>query len=241
MVVVIQDLTNVLSNNLISISLALGIVALLAIYYLLQRQIAQRRRAEIELQQQTKRERLVNQIAQHIRQSLNLDEVLVTTVAEVREFLACDRVLIYRIWEDGTGSAITETVLAPYPAILGETFSEEVFPGEYHQAYILGKTRAITNIDQADVELCLAEFVKQFQVKAKLVVPIIQEIRSQESGDSPHPLSHPNHTPYLWGLLIAGNASRDRNSTVRTLRATATTQRPIRTSGTAANRRTRFD
>jgi PAS domain S-box-containing protein len=210
MVVVIQDLTNVLSNNLISISLALGIVALLAIYYLLQRQIAQRRRAEIELQQQTKRERLVNQIAQHIRQSLNLDEVLVTTVAEVREFLACDRVLIYRIWEDGTGSAITETVLAPYPAILGETFSEEVFPGEYHQAYILGKTRAITNIDQADVELCLAEFVKQFQVKAKLVVPIIQEIRSQESGDSPHPLSHPNHTPYLWGLLIAHHCSRPR-------------------------------
>jgi PAS domain S-box-containing protein len=162
------------------IGIGLGIVALLTAYYLLQQQITQRRRAEIRLRQQTERERLVNQIAQHIRQSLNLEEVLATTVAEVRKFLACDRVLIYRIWGDGTGSAITETVLPPYPAILGETFPEEVFPSEYHQAYIQGKSRAITDVNQADVETCLAEFVKQFGVKAKLVVPIIQEIRSQE-------------------------------------------------------------
>lgn len=61
MVVVIQDLTNVLSNNLVDIGFALGSFALSIVYYLLQRQIAQRRRAEIELQQKTKRERLVNQ------------------------------------------------------------------------------------------------------------------------------------------------------------------------------------
>jgi PAS domain S-box-containing protein len=129
-------------------------------------------------------------------------------------------VLIYRLWEDGTGSAMTETVLTPYPAILGETFPAEVFPSEYHQAYIRGKTRAITDVDQADVEPCLAEFVKQFRVKAKLVVPIIQEIRSQESveantrnpvQESMSSLSSPSpHTPYLWGLLIAHQCSQPR-------------------------------
>lgn len=191
-------------NALVGITISLGIV----VYYLLQRQVTQRRQAEFFLQQQTERERLVNQIAQHIRQSLNLEEVLATTVAEVRKFLGCDRVLIYRIWGDGTGSAITETVLTPYPAILGETFPAEVFPEVYHQAYINGKTRAITDVDQEDVEPCLAEFVKQFRVKAKLVVPIIQEIRNQEPGNS-SPLSS-DSSAYLWGLLIAHQCSQPR-------------------------------
>jgi PAS domain S-box-containing protein len=209
------------------IGIGLGIVILFTAYYLLQQQITQRRRAEIRLRQQTERERLVNQIAQHIRQSLNLEEVLATTVAEVRKFLECDRVLIYRIWGDGTGSAITETVLPPYPAILGETFPEEVFEREYHQAYIQGKSRAITDVNQADVETCLAEFVKQFGVKAKLVVPIIQEIRSQESGvvetlqcnvctevqearGRREGEKESSPSPYLWGLLIAHQCSLPR-------------------------------
>ena len=67
--------------------IGLFIITLFTTYYLLQRQITQRKRAEKILRQQTERERLVSQIAHHIRKSLNLDEVLVTTVAEVKQFL----------------------------------------------------------------------------------------------------------------------------------------------------------
>ncbi|MGI0484133.1 PAS domain S-box protein [Pantanalinema rosaneae CENA516] len=171
-----------------------------AIYWYFKQEVIRRRQAENLLRQQTDRERLVNQIAQYIRRSLDLDEVLATTVAEVQQFLHVDRVLIYRLWNDGTGSAIYETVLSPYPSVLGETFPEEVFPSEYHQAYSLGKTRAITNIEQMDVEPCLADFVKQFGVKAKLVVPIIQENRDSDAVTSS---ANSSATPYLWGLLIA--------------------------------------
>jgi PAS domain S-box-containing protein len=182
------------------IAVILGVVFLMAAYYLLRREVMRRRRAEIVLRQQTERERLVTQIAQHIRQSLNLDEVLVTTVAEVRQFLGCDRVLIYRVCEDGTGIAITETVLPDYPMILGQSFPEEVFPREYHDSYSQGKVRTITDIDRDNVEPCLADFVKQFGVKAKLVVPIVQQDRSPEAEITSTPQ---NSTPYLWGLLIA--------------------------------------
>lgn len=177
----------------------LGIIPVLAFILiginLLKKQIQQRQKVELSLKQQTQRERLINQIAQHIRQSLNLEQVLVTTVGDVKTFLQADRVLIYRIWEDGTGSAITETVSPEYPTILGQTFPEEVFPTEYHQVYTEGKICIITNIDQDEVEPCLVDFVKQFSVKAKLVVPILQQRRedSQETKDS---------SPYLWGLLI---------------------------------------
>ncbi len=194
-----------------NIPIELGTIILLMVYYLLQWQITKRRQAEVSLRQQTERERLVHQIAQQIRQSLNLEEVLATTVAEVSKFLACERVLIYRLWEDGTGSAITETVLPPYPAILGQTFPEEVFPNDYHQAYARGRIRTITNIDRDDVEPCLAEFVKQFGVKAKLVVPIIQEIRNQESvQEFSSSVKKESCAPHLWGLLIAHQCSQTR-------------------------------
>ena len=177
--------------SLIPIGISFGVIILLAAYYLLCREVAKRQQAEVVLRQQTERERLVNQIAHHIRRSLNLDEVLVTTVAEVKQFLDCDRVLIYRLWEDGTGTAITETVSPNWPLILGQSFPEEVFPREFHQAYSQGKTRAIANIEKSDLESCLIDFVKQFGVKAKLVVPILQ-------GE------------HLWGLLIAHHCSNPR-------------------------------
>ncbi|MBD2579370.1 PAS domain S-box protein [Oscillatoria sp. FACHB-1406] len=169
------------------------------------RQIAQRRRAELNLRQQTERERLVNQIAHHIRQSLDLEEVLTRTVADVRQFLVVDRVLIYRLWGDETGTAITESVLPEYEAILGRTFPPEVFPSEYHEAYARGKVGTIADIDSDDVEDCLTEFLSEFGVRAKLVVPILQQLReldSREAGETP--------PPHLWGLLIAHQCSAPR-------------------------------
>lgn len=192
---------------LIASAIGFSVLCLTAIYWYFKQEVIRRRQAENLLRQQTDRERLVNQIAHYIRRSLDLDEVLATTVAEVQQFLQVDRVLIYRLWNDGTGSAIYETVLPPYPSVLGETFPEEVFPGEYHQAYSLGKTRTITNIEQTDVEPCLADFVKQFGVKAKLVVPIIQENRE---GDTETGATSNSATPYLWGLLIAHQCSHPR-------------------------------
>jgi PAS domain S-box-containing protein len=178
-------------HNIESLAIALAVVILIVIYYLLQQEINRRKQAEIILRQQTDKERLVNQISQHIRQTLNLEDVLIKTVAEVKEFLECDRVLIYRIWDDGTGTAITETVTENYPIILGQSFPAEVFPREYHQAYTQGKIRTITNVDTENIEECLVEFIKQFGVKAKLVVPILQ-------------------ADHLWGLLIAHHCQNPR-------------------------------
>lgn len=181
-------------------------LVLFALFWYFRREVGRRRRIEGILRQQTERERLVNQIAHHIRESLDLDEVLATTVEDVQRFLQADRVLIYRLWDDGTGCAIHETVLPPYPRVLGQTFPEEVFPSDYHQAYSLGKTRTITDVAEADVEPCLADFVRQFGVQAKLVVPIIQDNRDQSATSIPPE----RPCPYLWGLLIAHQCSHPR-------------------------------
>ncbi|HEY9707758.1 MAG TPA: GAF domain-containing protein, partial [Oculatellaceae cyanobacterium] len=153
------------------------------LYEQAQAEIAQRQQAEAALLQQFLKERLMVTIAQRIRQSLNLEEMLNTTVAEVQQFLQTDRVLIYRVWSNGTGSAVTEAVVPGLPTILGRTFPEEVFPQESHELYRQGRVLAISDIEQAKIPPCLVEFVKQFGVKAKLVVPILQE-------------------ETLWGLLV---------------------------------------
>jgi PAS domain S-box-containing protein len=190
-------------TNLLFVGITVGIICSIAICWYLSQEITRRQQAERILRQQTDRERLVNQIALQIRQSLKLDEVLATTVEEVQRFLQADRVLIYRINTDGTGCAIHETVLTPYPRILGQTFPAEVFPPEYHQAYSQGKTRTISNVDKSDIEPCLADFVKQFGVRAKLVVPIVQEQHQSE-----HPIAP--GVPILWGLLIVHQCRQDR-------------------------------
>lgn len=154
------------------------------LYQQAQAEIGQRQQAEATLRQQFFKERLMVEIAQRIRHSLNLEDILNTTVAEVRQFLGTDRVLIYRVWPNGTGSAVTEAVVPGWPAILGRTFSEEVFPQECHQWYCQGRILNIADIDKGQVLPCLIEFVHQFAVKAKLVVPILQKDK-------------------LWGLLIA--------------------------------------
>ena len=155
----------------------------------LQLEITQRHHSEESRLQRIERERLIALIAQRIRKSLSLDEILQTTVEEVRQFLQVDRTLIYRLSKDGVGTVITESVLPDYPAILGQSFPEEVFPQKFHQAYTQGKIRAVANVEQEDMEPCVREFVQQFGVQAKLVMPILQ-------GET------------LWGLLIVHQCHR---------------------------------
>jgi GAF domain-containing protein len=64
-----------------------------------------------ELHRQCQRAELFAEVTLKIRQSLQLKEILRTTVSEVQRILQADRVLIYQVLADGTGKAISEAVL----------------------------------------------------------------------------------------------------------------------------------
>jgi len=160
------------------------------------------------LKRRAQREHLLSQITQRIRQSLDLDEILNTTVIEVRQFLQVDRVLIYRIFQDGTGSAIAEDTVSACASILGETYSANVFPKECHEAYMHGKVGAIDDVEASDLIPCLVEFSRQLGIKAKLIVPIVQEIHPSEGSNVLSNMSNIGvPSSYLWGLLIAHHCS----------------------------------
>jgi two-component system, OmpR family, sensor histidine kinase VicK len=155
--------------------------------------------------QSLKRVELFAEISFKIRQSLQLKEILRTIVTEVQQVLQADRVLIYQVLPDGTGTPISEAVLPAYPAILGMEFPEEVFPTEYQQLYAKGRVRAVADVrdPSAEVADCLLEFVEQFGVKAKLIVPILHSL-------SVHPPRKSPPKNEIWGLLIAHQCDRPR-------------------------------
>jgi diguanylate cyclase (GGDEF)-like protein len=154
-------------------------------------QCIQHQRAERLVQEQIQREEFVAKMVQRIRQSQDLKEILHTVVTEVQQLLKAERVLLYRLWPDGTGSVVAEAVASGWPAILGQSFAEEVFPQEYRGLYCQGRVRAFPDVEHAGMSPCLINFMYQFGVKAKLVVPILQQ---QD----------------LWGLLVVHQCSEPR-------------------------------
>lgn len=138
----------------------------------------------LELQQQTERERLVSKIMGRIHQSLDLQEILNTTVADVRHLLQTDRVIIFRFEANWSGIVEVESVDEGWSSILGLTIKDPCFQAVYEDSSQWKLSWAIENTNTGDLTQCYADLLSQFQVKANLVLPIIQ-------GDK------------LWGLLIA--------------------------------------
>ncbi|MDY6782184.1 MAG: PAS domain S-box protein [Cyanobacteriota bacterium] len=128
----------------------------------------------IQLQVCSQRERLLATVALRIRSSLNLNEILNTTVTEVRQLLQTDRVLIYRFAPDGSGSVNVESVSDPRLSILGQVVRDACFEEHWIAPYRKsGSARGIEDIETAQLEPCYREFLDRFDVKANLVVPIL--------------------------------------------------------------------
>ncbi|MGC9527089.1 MAG: GAF domain-containing protein [Limnospira sp.] len=153
--------------------------------------ITDRRRAEETLRQKLLQERFVTTMLERIRSSLNLNEVLQKAVDKVREFLGCDRTVIYRFHADGRGWIAVESVADGWMALKGMDIRDHCFETTHAPLYRDGRTRAIADIRNADLNSCHVELLEQLQVKANLVIPVLQ------------PKTLEGEENQLWGLFIA--------------------------------------
>ena len=155
-------------------------------------ELAERQRQEEALRQQAKREGLVAEMTQRIRQSLNLDKILSTTVFEVQQFLQTERVFIYRFEADWSGCVVVESVAPGWSPILGTKIKDSFFDKTSNRNfYQQGRFQATEDIYTAGLSKCHVDFLARLQVRANLVVPIMQ-------GEN------------LWGLLVANQCSSPR-------------------------------
>ncbi len=151
------------------------------------RDIRDRRQAEQALQARMAQEALLGEIILNIRQSLELDAILETTVTEVRRVFNADRALIFRLTAEGAGVVIQESVLPAYPTTVAMYFPNECFPDACYELYCAGQPRIVADVATDEWAACLQDFMREFGVQSKLIAPIVQQDAQGQ--------------PRVWGVL----------------------------------------
>lgn len=159
----------------------------------------------------------LQRITYRLRQSIELHEILTTTVAEIRSFLDTDRVMVYRFHADDSGKVIAESIQAQrLPSLLGLNFPAEDIPQHKRDLFLTTRQRSIvdvaaqrigfsdlespltgaflpiTDIQYRPADPCHIAYLTAMGVQSSLVVPILN--RDLRTPDAPL---------QLWGLLVS--------------------------------------
>ncbi|MBE9123712.1 PAS domain S-box protein [Tychonema sp. LEGE 07199] len=153
-------------------------------------------RLERDMQSQTwfKKLQALMGVISKIRESLDLDTIFKITATEVRQLLNADRVAVYRFipesdWNDG--EVVSEDVLPLYSPSLGAKVHDHCFGEQFAANYAKGYVQAVTDIYKARLSPCHLKILKRFQIRANLVVPLLQG-------------------QHLWGLLCIHSCGQPR-------------------------------
>ncbi|MBW4621182.1 MAG: PAS domain S-box protein [Cyanosarcina radialis HA8281-LM2] len=159
----------------------------------------ERQQAEIELKWQHQRSQLFADITLKIRQSLQLDDILQTTVNEVQKLLGGDRVVILQLAADGEANIVKEAV-----GDRGVSLIEPQLVDEYRrwalapanrakiEKYYLQGLCSIPDVENANLEPEWLNFLRRLQVKSRLAIPIL--LQNQ-----------------IWGILLVHQCDRPRS------------------------------
>ncbi|MBF2007729.1 MAG: GAF domain-containing protein [Chlorogloeopsis fritschii C42_A2020_084] len=128
-------------------------------------------------------------IIKEMRQAPELDTLLKFIVRDVREKLACDRVLIYRFTSAEMGTVLAESKTAGWTPAIGENIPAIAFGLGSNKDYL--ETTTINNTAEVDIAPYQLQLLDKFQVKTSLSQPIFVEDK-------------------IWGLLVAHNCLAQR-------------------------------
>ncbi len=156
-------------------------------------------------------ESLVRRITNRIRRSLEFEEIITVTTAEVRSLLKTDRVMIYKFHADDSGQVIAESIYENrLPSLLGLNFPADDIPLTARELFIKSRVRSVVNVDTQEigqshhhdlengetrseeihyrpVDSCHIEYLTAMGVKSSVVAPILYQDE-------------------LWGLLVSHNS-----------------------------------
>ncbi|MCC5646917.1 PAS domain S-box protein [Nostoc sp. CHAB 5824] len=178
-------ITTLLSAEVIDLD---GISSILAVHH----DITERKQVEAQFRLCAQRDRLLAETLVRIRSSLNLDQILQTTVTEVRQFLQADRVFIGLNNANLGVRTLAESVDPKYPSVSGWSTNDEAYLQELRNLLKDNLVRVVEDITQISVSPKVKTHCQKFQTKATLAVPIML-------GDE------------LFGALIANQCSGSRH------------------------------
>ncbi|WP_434683621.1 GAF domain-containing protein [Pseudanabaena minima] len=162
-----------------------------AAWYGIVSDISDRKQTEENLKLQYQRTEILTEVTLKIRQSLQIEEILQTTVTEVQRILQVSRVLIIQLETDGSGNVLQESLTEPFQSV-GKHINTPCFHDEYFEKYYRNSFVKIDNIENIPADH--ADFFRQFDIKATIIMPIIE-------------------SDQLWGLLIVNQCDHSRQWT----------------------------
>ena len=173
---------------------------------------------------------LLHRITDRIRRSIELSDILTSTVTETQRFLVTDRIKVYRFHADSSGEVVAEARGGQQlPSLLGHRFPADDIPDRSREMFLVARQRTIINVAKQEIGIsplvdyrtqsmgdrklwfrsvdpCHVEYLTAMGVQASLVVPLL-------------------HGERLWGLLVAHH-STPRRFAAKELDDDATNCRP---------------
>lgn len=164
-----------------------------------------------DLRVNLEQESLLRRITNRIRRTLELEDIITTTTAQVRSLLGTDRVMIYKFHADGSGQVIAESIYENrLPSLLGLNFPADDIPPHTRELFMKYRVRSVVNVDTQQMghvylrelengeiisediryrpaDSCHMEYLTAMGVRFTLVAPIF-------------------HQEQLWGLLVSHNS-----------------------------------
>lgn len=143
------------------------------------------RQAELQKERESrkaKHEHNISRVIQHIRQSLNVNEIFTSCTHEIRHALECDRVAIYRFFSDWSGEFICESAGPDCVSLVTTKWKDSYLQENQGGKYQQNETTVVFDIYEQDNTDCHLEILEYFQIRAYMIVPVFIGTR-------------------LWGLL----------------------------------------
>jgi light-regulated signal transduction histidine kinase (bacteriophytochrome) len=143
---------------------------------------------------QLNRQKTLFGVIARLRLPLDVETIFQATATEVRQLLGADRVGMFRFdpasnWNDG--EFVSEDVDPAFPSALAQKIHDHCFGDQFAVHYQMGRAQSVEDIHNAGLSDCHINILAQFQVRANLVVPLLQ-------GED------------LWGLLCIHQCSAPR-------------------------------
>jgi GAF domain-containing protein len=115
----------------------------------------------------------LQRVLQRLVQTMQRDALVRQTTNRLRESLQVDRVVLYYFYCQWHGQVTFEALSSEEFSILGSTGADECFNDEYAELYLAGRTKAIADTESEPITSCHRDFLRTLQVRANLVVPVL--------------------------------------------------------------------
>ncbi len=169
------------------------------LYEQVQKELEVRQQAEQRIAQQLLQQEALAMIANRIRETLNLDDILGIVASQARAILQCERVIVFQLHPNGSSQIVGESVDQAFPSLISMGWEDEVWDQEILDNYLNGDPRIVADVRNDRWTECLIDYSNAGQIKSKIVAPILAD--SCSTTDSRW--NAPNRQRKLWGVLVA--------------------------------------